>query len=199
MSPNQPHGHLFVPPFGGQYKLFQMVWTSPKQSLSATHSIYSKSNHPKHPLQIHWKLIQLFSCDVGVEKWRSAVIYVYVRPVPSSNDSMCKKVNPQTSSQDGGIGRYTLHARITKRSTTTNLKTKNNQKCQKIELYGSLTTKELKKKHSSRLVGGAEMASQGREDSQQVGGWWTQRGGGLWNEAGSVTASRPRGPTFAHR
>ena len=48
----------------------------------------------------------------------------------------------------------------TKRRTTTNLKTKNNQNCQKIKLYGSPTTKELKKKHSSRLVGGAEMSSQ---------------------------------------
>ena len=46
-----------------------------------------------------------------------------------------------------------------KRRTTTNLKTKNNQNCQKIELYGSPTTKELKKKLSSRLVGGAEMGS----------------------------------------
>ena len=36
----------------------------------------------------------------------------------------------------------------TKRRTTTNLKTKNNQNCQKIELYRSLTIKELKKKHS---------------------------------------------------
>ena len=33
---------------------------------------------------------------------------------------------------------------------TTNLKTKNNKNCQKIELYVSLTTKELKKKHSSK-------------------------------------------------
>ena len=48
----------------------------------------------------------------------------------------------------------------TKRSTTTHLKTKNNQNCQKIELYGSPTTKELKKNHSSRSVGGAEMCSQ---------------------------------------
>ena len=38
---------------------------------------------------------------------------------------------------------------------TTNLETKNNQNCQKIELYGSPTTKELKK-HSFRPVGGAE-------------------------------------------
>ena len=61
-----------------------------------------------------------------------------------------------TSGQDGGIGRYTLLPCTTKRSATTNLKMKNNQNCQKIELYGSLTTKELKKKYSLRLVGGAE-------------------------------------------
>ena len=46
----------------------------------------------------------------------------------------------------------------TKRRTITYLKTKNNQNCQKIELYGSLTTKKLKK-HSFRLVGGVEMAA----------------------------------------
>ena len=63
----------------------------------------------------------------------------------------------QTSGQDGGIGTYTLPPRTTKRAT--NLKTKNNQNCQKIELYGSPTTKELKKKHLSRLVGGEETGS----------------------------------------
>ena len=61
------------------------------------------------------------------------------------------------------MGRYTVSPCTTKRRATTNLKTKNNQNCQKIELYGSLTTKELKK-HSSRLVGGTEMGSLGRED-----------------------------------
>ena len=65
-----------------------------------------------------------------------------------------------TSSQDGGVGRYALHPHTTKRRTTTNLKGKNNQNCQKIKLYGSLTTKELKKKHSSRQVGGVETGSQ---------------------------------------
>ena len=43
----------------------------------------------------------------------------------------------------------------TTKRRTTHLKIKN-QNCQKIELYGSLTTKELKKKHSPRQVGGAE-------------------------------------------
>ena len=56
-----------------------------------------------------------------------------------------------TSGQDGGIGRYALFPCTSKRRTTTNLKTKNNQNCQEIELYGSPTTKELKKKHSPRL------------------------------------------------
>ena len=62
------------------------------------------------------------------------------------------------SSQDGGIGRNTLLPHTTKRRITTNLKTINSQKCQKIKLNGTLTTKELKK-HSSRLVGGVEMGS----------------------------------------
>ena len=46
--------------------------------------------------------------------------------------------------------------------TTTNLKTKNNQNCSQIDLYGSLTTKDLKKKHLLRLVGGAETGSEGQ-------------------------------------
>ena len=76
------------------------------------------------------------------------------------------------SRQDGGVGRYTLPPYTTKR-TTMNLKAKTNQNCQKIKLYGSPTTKELKKKHSSRSVGGVEMGSQGREDAQQGRGWRT--------------------------
>ena len=44
-----------------------------------------------------------------------------------------------------------------------------------MELYGSPTTKELKKKHSPRLVGGAETGSQDREDLQQGSGWRTRQ------------------------
>ena len=77
---------------------------------------------------------------------------------------MKQEQNAITSGQDGGIGRYTLSPRTTRRRTTTNLKTKNNQNCQKIKLYGSLTTKEFKKKHSPRLVGGVEIGTWGRED-----------------------------------
>ena len=63
-----------------------------------------------------------------------------------------------TSGKDEGIGRYTLPSHTTK-TRTTDLRTKNNQNCHKIELYGSSTTKELKKKLSFRQVGGAERGS----------------------------------------
>ena len=69
-----------------------------------------------------------------------------------------KKLNG-ISSQDGGVGRNTVPPRTTKRRTTTNLKTKNNQNCQKIKLYGGQTTKELKKMDSSRQVGRVETGS----------------------------------------
>ena len=64
-----------------------------------------------------------------------------------------------------------------------NLKTKNNQNWQKFELYGSPTTKEIKKKHLSRPVGEAEMGSWEEENLRQHGRW-TQTGDGLWNEWG---------------
>ena len=38
-------------------------------------------------------------------------------------------------------------------------------------MYGSPTTKEIKKKYSCRPGGGAEMGNWGREDSWQGGGW----------------------------
>ena len=56
----------------------------------------------------------------------------------------------------------------TTRRTTTNLKIKNKQNCQKIKLYGSPTTKKLKKKHSSRPVGGVETDSQAERTCGKV-------------------------------
>ena len=76
----------------------------------------------------------------------------------------------------------------TTKRRTTNLKTKNNQNCQKIELYVSPTTKELKKKHLLRLVGGAENGSQVERTEWQGGSWR--------NRMGEVAASRAGGPTF---
>ena len=81
----------------------------------------------------------------------------------------------ETPRQDGGIGRYTLLPHTTKRKITTNLKTKYNQNCQKTELYGSLMNKELKKKDSFRLVGGAEMHRWGGDDPRQGGSWRTRQ------------------------
>ena len=112
-----------------------------------------------------------------------------------------------TSGQDGGIGRYILPPRTTKRRTTTNLKTRNNQNCQKVKLYGSPTTKELKKKHSFRLVGGVETGSVGRGGVAR----WQDRTG-RWRLAdlavphshgdklGRTTGEqeKPRNPGFQH-
>ena len=70
---------------------------------------------------------------------------------------------------------------------TTYLNIKNNQNCQKIKLYGSPITKEYKKKHSSRLVGGVEMGSQDAVDSQQGDGWRTWAGKAVDGGADSPT------------
>ena len=78
--------------------------------------------------------------------------------------------------------------RTTERRTTTNLKTKNNQNCQKIKLYGSPTTKELKKKHSSRPEG-AETGSWAERTHSKVAA------GGL----GEAVAGGVGGATFACR
>ena len=67
---------------------------------------------------------------------------------------------------------------------------KNNQNCQEIKLYGSPATKELKKKHSSRLVGGVEMGGWGGEDLRQGSRWRTQLGRGLWSRAGKAAAGQ---------
>ena len=49
----------------------------------------------------------------------------------------------------------------------------------------------VKKKHSFRLVGGAQTDSQGGEDMQQGGSWRTG--------VGEVVADGPGSPTFAYR
>ena len=80
------------------------------------------------------------------------------------------KITRKSSSQHGGVGRNAFLPHTTKRRITTNLKTINNQNCQKIKLHGTPTTKVLKK-HSFRPVKGVEMGSwAGRKDPQQGGG-----------------------------
>ena len=56
-----------------------------------------------------------------------------------------------------------------KRRTTPNLKTTNNQNCQKIKLYGSPTTKELKKKHLFRRGGDRQLGQRGC-----MAKWWLE-------------------------
>ena len=58
-----------------------------------------------------------------------------------------------SSSQDGAVGRDTKLPCPTKWRITTNLKSINNQKHQKIKLHGTPTTKELKSTRPTRLVG----------------------------------------------
>ena len=69
-----------------------------------------------------------------------------------------------TSGQDGGIGIYTLPPCTTKRWTTTfkNKQTKSTQNSQKIELYGTPTTKELK---------GEIFIQTGRKGGDRQPGW----------------------------
>ena len=73
----------------------------------------------------------------------------------------------RTSSQDVGVGIQHCASSHSQRKDSNNLKT-NNQNWQKIELYGSPTTKEIKKKQPSRLVGGAEMGSRAQKTWDKV-------------------------------
>ena len=56
-------------------------------------------------------------------------------------------------------------------------------------------TKEIKKKHPSRPVGGAEMAAGGERTRVAIAGLRLAEFG--TNGTGSLTTSRPCGPTFA--
>ena len=105
----------------------------------------------------------------------------------------------QGSSQDGGVDRNPLLPRTTRRITT-NLKTKNNQKCQIIKLHGTLTTKELKKwlTTPTRPAGGrwADRENLGwqtmwagmAEQETEAQGWlWTTAGVAMVGEPPSLT------------
>ena len=83
----------------------------------------------------------------------------------------------------------------TSKRTTTNLKIKNNQNCEKIELYGSLTTKKLKKKHSSRPVGGAETGSWVERTQGKAGGPGQMRKWLAGPVVAYLRADKPEGTT----
>ena len=80
------------------------------------------------------------------------------------NKRKIKKILP-ISGEDGVIGKDASPPGTTIAKTTLDYKTNITQKCQKIKLCGTPTTKDLKKSHSSGQVRGAEM----------------QRGAEMWN------------------
>ena len=96
----------------------------------------------------------------NIQKLENIYIILSIKDPKESTEKLSEKFIKRTAGPDGG--RYTSPPHTTKRSTRKNVKTKNNQNCQKIELYGSLTTKELKKKHltdgqeGQRWAAGAE-------------------------------------------
>ena len=69
----------------------------------------------------------------------------------------------KTQGQDGGIDNMLCLLVQPQRELQLNLKTNNTQNCQKIELYGSLTTKDLKQPHSSRFGRKGRDAERNRE------------------------------------
>ena len=67
-----------------------------------------------------------------------------------------KKNKIEYSAQDAGVSKQSLPLHTTTEKLQLDYKTSITHNHQKIKMYGSLTTKELKKSHSSRRVGGLE-------------------------------------------
>ena len=59
----------------------------------------------------------------------------------------------RSSGQDGGKGKHALPSYTAREKITTKLQNKYHPDFQNIKLYGSTTTKDLKKPHSSTWVG----------------------------------------------
>ena len=93
------------------------------------------------------------------------------------------------SSHDGGVGRYT--SSHNQQMITPNLTTKN---------QNFQTTKELKKKHSSRLVERVETGNQVGGDMWQGSGWWTKQSHAcIWINWGVRQTTQPRSPVWEKR
>ena len=69
-----------------------------------------------------------------------------------------------TSGQDGGVGRYILPPQTTKRRTKNKFKSKKTTTLPENQTVWKYETKELKKKHSSRLVGGGRERQPGQRE-----------------------------------
>ena len=68
--------------------------------------------------------------------------------------------------QDGGIDKHSSPPCTNTTKLQLNYRTIITQNCQKIELYGSGTTKELKKPHSPRWIGGGKGWRLGKLEAQ---------------------------------
>ena len=77
-----------------------------------------------------------------------------------------------TSGQDGSVGKHSSPPCTTTAKITTKLQN-NYQNCQKIKLYGSLTTKELTKSHLSRQAGGAEAQRLSDMETVEIRNGWS--------------------------
>ena len=89
----------------------------------------------------------------------------------------------EEENQDGGVGRHT----VPPCTTRTDGKSKGRR----------YDTKEIRNKHSSRPVGGAETGTGAERTHMALVGRRLAECG--TNGAGSPTMGRPRDPTFAHR
>ena len=76
-----------------------------------------------------------------------------------------QKTPDQSSGQDGGVGRNSSFPCTTKRRITTNLKSINNQKCQKSKLHGTPTQKQTAQNHGFK-----ETVRQNNQTGKEVDG-----------------------------
>ena len=90
------------------------------------------------------------------------------RMAPSKRHrALIRESQRQISGQDVSIGNtFHLQAQLDQKLQL-DYKTNISQICQKIELYGSPITKDLKKPHSSRRVGGLERQRGAEREEQQ--------------------------------
>ena len=101
----------------------------------------------------------------------------------------------RTSGQDGGVSRYTMPHCTTKRRTTINLKTKKQPQLPENRTVWKCDNQGVKQETFIKTGRRGRDGQPGGEDSQQCGGWRTQRGGGLWSSVGKAAAGQ-RGSSY---
>ena len=82
----------------------------------------------------------------GIKIGKGEVKHCFFQDTINMHNKKFKKSHGlESSGQDGGVGRNPSFPHTIKRRKTTNLKSINNQKCQKIKIHGTPTITELKK------------------------------------------------------